>query len=95
MSFACGVVKWRWDVGRTPPATSMAGLLGRTGRQATSTLARLGRTPGAPRAYATGKPQVLLMDEISLARKDLERLEANTEVLVCTSQMSSGSDRAA
>lgn len=80
---------------RTPPATSMAGLLGRTGRQATSPLARIACTPGVPRAFATGKPQVLLMDEINLARKDLERLEANTQVLVRTSQMSSGADRAA
>lgn len=35
------------------------------------------------RASYSTRPQVLLMDEVQLAKKDLERLTAHTELLVC------------
>ena len=34
------------------------------------------------RMFSNGQPQILLMDEIELAKRDLERLESHAQVLV-------------
>lgn len=40
------------------------------------------RTPYGFRAYSSARPQVLLMDEIKLATRDLERLSHHADVVV-------------